>query len=52
MSGTNDTTAGDSSVLSLPDMQGPGPALRLISLRSGLNHGVEHPTLVSEELHG
>lgn len=48
VSGTNDTTAGDSSVLSLPDMRGPGPALRLMLLCSGLNHGIEHLTLVSE----
>lgn len=50
VSDTNDMTSRDSSVLSLLDMQGPGLALRLTSLCSGLNHGLEHFTLVSEDL--
>lgn len=47
VSGTSIVTAQDSSVLSLPDMQGPGTALKLVLPCGGPNHDLEHLTLVS-----
>lgn len=47
VSGTSIVTAWDSSVLSLPDMRGPGTALKLALPCGGLNHDPKQLTLVS-----